>query len=187
MIAPLKTNFPARIGSLKLLGVGWLALVMTAVHAAPSATAPAPVGGIQRAVLDELNVARTAPLKYVEYLKDRRSRFKDKFFIGTPGVSVLTREGAAAVDEAIAALAKQPPLAALKFSEGLALAALDHAQDTGPKGFVSHDGPDGSDTAARIRRYGKVENVLGECQNSLNDLDFAEGASKYKSPGFVSF
>jgi hypothetical protein len=24
-------------------------------------------------------------------------------------------------------------------------------------------------------------------QNSLNDLDFAEGASKYKSPGFVSF
>lgn len=136
---------------------------MTVAHAAPEAPAPAHINEIQKAVLSELNVARTTPLKYVEYLKDRRSRFKDKFFIGTPGVRVLTREGAAAVDEAIAALAKQPPLAALKFSEGLALAALDHAQDTGPKGLVSHDGSDGSDTAARIRRYGKVENVLGEC------------------------
>ena len=161
--APLKNNFPALISPLKLLALGWLVVMAVAAPAAPDATRPAPIGGLEKAVLDELNVARTAPLKYVEYLKDRRSRFKGNSYIGTPGVRVITREGVAAVDEAIAALSKQQPLAALKFSEGLALAARDHVQDTGPKGLVSHDGSDGSDSAARISRYGKVENVSGEC------------------------
>lgn len=146
-----------------LLVGGWLGLVLAVAPAAPVATVPAPINVRQQAVLDELNLARTAPLKYVEYLKDHRSRFKGNLFIGTAGVRFKTREGVAAVDEAIAALSKQPPLAALRFSAGLALAALDHVQDTGPKGLVSHEGSDGTNSAARIRRYGEVRNFSGEC------------------------
>ena len=158
---PLPPNFPAAVTILRLLRVGWLGLVMAT--AASAASGPAPREGIQKAVFDELNLARTAPGKYVEYLKDQRSRFKGNLFIGTPGVRMMTHEGVAAVDEAIAALAKQAPVAALKFSEGLALAALDHVQDTGPKGIVSHEGTDGEMSGSRARRYGRVEHGSGEC------------------------
>ena len=161
--AILKTNCPAPIEPLKLLRVGWMGLVLTVAHAAPGAAVPVRIDPIQKAVLEELNVARTAPMKYVEYLKDRRSRFKGNVFIGTPGVRTMTREGTAAIDEAIAALSKQAPLAALTFSEGLALAALDHVRDTGPKGLISHEGSDDSNPGARVRRYGRIGIASGEC------------------------
>lgn len=145
-----------------ILRTGWLGLMMTVAQAGPN-TGAVPAEGIQKAVLDELNVARTTPMKYVEHLKDHRRAFKGKLFIGTAGVRRMTNEGVAAVDEAIAALSKQAPLPALKFSEGLALAALDHVEDTGPKGLVSHEGSDGSGSGTRIRRYGDVAGASGEC------------------------
>ena len=163
MIALLKSHIPAQINLLKFIRCGWLGLVMTVAHAAPDATAPAHINEIQKAVLNELNVARTTPLKYVEYLKDRRRGFKGKIFSAPGGIRVTTREGVVAIDDAIEALSKQPPLAALQFSEGLALAALDHVLDTGPKGLVSHDGSDGSNPFARVSRYGELEHFSGEC------------------------
>jgi len=160
---PLKSHFPARINLLTFLICGWLGLVMSLAHAAPDATTTVHISEIQKAVLNELNVARTTPMKYVEYLKDRRRGFKGKIFSAPGGIRVTTREGVAAVDEAIEALSKQAPLAALQFSEGLALAALDHVLDTGPKGLVSHDGSDDSNPVTRVSRYGELEQVSGEC------------------------
>jgi len=159
----LQSDFPTLIPPHKLLRVCWLGLVITVAHAAPNAGVPASGDAIQRAVLNELNVARTTPLKYVEYLKDQRTRFKGDVFMGTPGVRLVTHEGVAAVDEAIAALSSQTPLEPLKFSSGLALAALDHVQDSGPTGLVSHEGSDGSSSGARVRRYGQVVKGSGEC------------------------
>ena len=161
--ALLKSHFQVQTALLKFLGCGWLGLVMTVAHAAPDVPAPARISEIQKAVLNELNVARTTPLKYVEYLKDRRRGFKGKIFSAPGGIRVTTREGVVAVDDAIEALSKQAPLTALQFSEGLALAALDHVQDTGPKGLVSHDGSDGSNPFARVSRYGELERFSGEC------------------------
>lgn len=159
----LTSCFPARLGLFRLLWISWVGLVMSAVQAEPDAAVPAAIDGIQKAVLDELNIARTTPMKYVEHLKDHRRKFKGKRTYANAGVKMMTLEGVTAVDEAIAALSKQAPLAALKFSDGLAMAALDHVQDTGAKGLVSHDGADDSTPAARIRRYGKIENISGEC------------------------
>jgi len=161
MNVPLPRHFPARHSPLQLVLAGGLAFALAVT--APAASGAGPREGIQKSVLAELNVARTTPMKYVEYLKDQRSRFKGNLFIGTPGVRLMTHEGVAAVDEAIAALSKQAPLAALSFSEGLALAALDHVQDTGPKGLVSHEGSDGAMSGTRARRYGRVEHGSGEC------------------------
>ena len=58
----LKSHLPAQPALLKFLGCGWLGLVMTVAHAAPDAPAPAHINEIQKAVLNELNVARTTPL-----------------------------------------------------------------------------------------------------------------------------
>ena len=161
--ALLQSHFPALVSPLKLLRACWLGLLITVAHAAANAGGPATGDAIQKALLSELNVARTTPLKYVEYLKDQRSRFKGNDFMGTPGVRLVTHEGVAAVDEAIAELSSQAPLDPLQFSQGLALAALDHVQDSGAKGLVSHEGSDGSSSGARVRRYGQVVKGSGEC------------------------
>lgn len=151
----------------EFLLIGWLGLALTMAQAAP-AGAPAstnqvPADNLPKAVLEELNVARTTPLKYVEYLKEHRRRFSGNLFQDALGARIMTQEGVGAVDEAIKVLSKQPPLAALKFSEGLSLAALDHAQDTGPSGLTGHDGSDGSTPSIRVSRYGKWEHTTGEC------------------------
>lgn len=159
----VQSKSPTLIPPFKLLRVCWLGLLIAVAHAAPNASLPVSGDAIQRAVLNELNVARTTPMKYVEYLKDQRSRFKGDVFMGTPGVRLVTHEGVVAVDEAIAALSSQAPLDPLKFSAGLALAALDHVRDTGPTGLVSHEGSDGSSSGDRVRRYGQGVKGSGEC------------------------
>jgi len=56
-----------------------------------------------------------------------------------------TVEGEAAWIEAIAEITKAKPLKELNWSDGLALAAHDHCNDSGPKGRTGHYGSDGSD------------------------------------------
>jgi uncharacterized protein YkwD len=56
-----------------------------------------------------------------------------------------TNEGRAAWVEAIEEIRKAKPISALAWSDGLALAAHDHCNDSGPKGRTGHYGSDGSD------------------------------------------
>lgn len=147
---------------LKLLLVVLAGLASAFAEAKTNATEQVPMDKLQRAVMDELNIARTKPLKYVEYLKEHRRKFEGKIFNGPMGSKILTQEGVEAVDEAIVVLSKQKPLTALKPSEGLSLAALDHAEDTGPRGITGHDGFDGSDSERRMKRYGEWQTTYGE-------------------------
>ena len=64
-----------------------------------------------------------------------------------------TKEGKAAVREAIAFLENQPPVHPLKWHEDLAHAARDMAEMQGPTGAVGHAGPDGSTVYDRISKY----------------------------------
>ncbi|HEX5791506.1 MAG TPA: CAP domain-containing protein, partial [Luteolibacter sp.] len=78
------------------------------------------------------------------------------------GVNIVTQEGTAAVKEAIEFLKQAKPMAAMTPSEGLALAARDHVNDTGDKGLTGHKGTDGSMPQDRILRHGKVNSTCGE-------------------------
>jgi uncharacterized protein YkwD len=139
------------------------ALAVLAVLAAASGAAPADLQGLDRAVMAEINFARTQPQAYAETLQPYRAAFHGKI-VQPPGRSVLirTNEGVAAVDEAIAFLQEQAPLTPLAASSGLADAAQDQVRDQGPSGLVGHVGTDGSNPVTRIERYGAWTGVAAE-------------------------
>lgn len=74
----------------------------------------------------------------------------------------MTQEGVSAWLEAKDELTVQKKLHKLRWSDGLALAAQDHCEDTGSKGVVSHDGTDGSKVWDRMERYGDPQGTMGE-------------------------
>ena len=117
----------------------------------------------EQAVLAELNLARTKPKEYVNFLEDYRKKFRDdKTVVIAKRVTMKRKEGVKAVDEAIAFLKKARPLRPLEPSEGLTQAARDHVEDTGPKGVTGHSGTDGSKSEQRMNRYGKWLRACGE-------------------------
>jgi uncharacterized protein YkwD len=117
-----------------------MALVPGVADAAPS----------DRAVLAAINHARMYPRDLADELRDYRDAFDGS--VGPDGV--MTREGVAAVDEAIAFLDRQKPLPPLAWGEVLAAAAQDHADDEGRSGMVGHVSRDGASPGERVRRHG---------------------------------
>src|SRR5450755_82206 len=69
-------------------------------------------------VLEQINLARVSPRQYAETLAQRMR-------------GVRTREGARAVEEAIAFLRHAAPLPPLGYSEGMASSASRHVEDQG--------------------------------------------------------
>lgn len=127
----------------------------------PAATAPGPAPTLEAAdatfqaeVVAELNAARTDPAAYAGKMRIMRAWFNGDRLERPGEVPILTREGVAAVDEAIAFLERQTPLPAVARSSGLDRAAAAHAADQARTGAVGHDGGDGSTPAARMRREG---------------------------------
>jgi uncharacterized protein YkwD len=134
----------------RMLGLfgGALGLAILAL-ADPAAAA------IEQDILAELNLARTQPAQYAGKLRAFRALFQGKNY-RKPGSNMLmvTQEGVAAVDEAIAFLERQAPLQALAANPLIAAAAADHVADIGPKGLTQHDGSDGSKPWDRVNRRG---------------------------------
>lgn len=117
---------------------------------------------LARDVLAQMNAARTDPRGYAEHLREFRSRFRGRNYT-VPGsrTQIVTREGTAAVDEAVRFLRLQRPLAPLAWSEGLARAAAEHAAVQGRKGDTGH-GEGYGGMRARIERQGTWKRVIGE-------------------------
>jgi hypothetical protein len=105
--------------------------------------APAMAGQLDRAVLDEINFARTHPAQYANLLREARG--KDDGY-GAPDPDCL--------DEAIAFMDAQPPLPPLEPDTALAASAAVHTADQGPRGVTGHNGADGSTPFQRIHRQG---------------------------------
>jgi len=146
---------------IRIPGLLLLALLAgcAAVPAAPptraGADAPEATAVPRADIIAELNAARTDPAAYAAKARALRALFRDDR-IERPGeTALLTREGPAAVDEAIAFLERQPPLPVLRDHPGLGRAAGDHAADQGRSGAVAHTGDDGSSPSDRMRRYGR--------------------------------
>lgn len=122
-------------------------------------TQPAP---IDRDVLAELNRVRSDPAAYAAEL-ERLVPFYSGRVLRLPGRDALsTREGAAALEEAVLALRQASAGRTLLLEDGLCRAARDHARDLGLTGARSHESSDGADLAARIGRYGRVGERAGE-------------------------
>ncbi len=116
----------------------------------------------ERAVLQEMNRARTTPRAYARELEKLIPYFAGDL-LKLPGkVPVRTVEGLTAVKEAIDFLKKVNPVGALIYSEGLSRAARDHVKDQGKSGETGHIGSDGSEPYQRMERYGNWLAVSGE-------------------------
>jgi uncharacterized protein YkwD len=111
------------------------------------------------AVLDEIDLARTDPRAYAARLREWRSWFVGDV-VRRPGLpGLVTVEGPAAVDEAIAFLEAQAPLPGLARDVDLDRAAADHARDQGRTGETGHVGSDGSTLGTRVRRHGAARGM----------------------------
>jgi len=124
--------------------------------------APDYLSRLEWEVVRELNLARDDPVAYAEYVRAHRKRHRGDGVFDTKRGPIQSKEGVAAVDEAIAYLEKAKSLSPLKPSKGLSLAADDHVKDTGPKGIVGHGGSDKSTAQQRCCRGGRWLKTVGE-------------------------
>lgn len=119
--------------------------------------------GLNRQVLAEINLARSQPRAYAGYIREFRKLFKGRYYL-LPGSTtrMQTSEGVAAVDEAIRFLSRQKPLPPLAWSDGLAAAATELAEEQGSSGGTGHTGRQSHGIQERIERHGKWERTIAE-------------------------
>jgi uncharacterized protein YkwD len=119
---------------------------------------------LARQVLAEINLARTEPGKYAEFLREFRSHYDGKIY-RLPGAdtNIKTHEGIAALDQAIEFLSRQRPLRKLDWSRGLAAAAAELVREQSKSGATGHIGEQAGKMQERIERHGTVlQGVIGE-------------------------
>lgn len=146
-----------------------LALLLVLLAFAGAATAQT---ALDRAILDELNLARQNPKQYAKLLEERLQYYSGREYNEPGEITMITNEGASAVREAIRVLERMQPLPPFEMNNLLYKAARDHVNDIGPKGLVSHSGSDGSNMAQRIERYGNWNGYIGE------NIDFGSDTAR---------
>ena len=78
------------------------------------------------------NRLRTEPTYFISFLEDRLKYFDDRNILWLPGKpGLMTREGPAAVQEAIEFLASAETLPEYSWRSGMARACEDHVEDMG--------------------------------------------------------
>lgn len=126
----------------------------------------------ERQLVAALSEVRADPHGLAARLEKRREHYKGKdYYPPERGgkVAVATKEGTAAVDEAVAFLKALAPSTGLaEPDDDIALRALrlacdDHLNDRGTLGQIGHEGSDGSHSQERIMRYGSWSGACGEC------------------------
>jgi uncharacterized protein YkwD len=117
---------------------------------------------LEKAVVNEINLARTSPREYLSLLGQFKKYYEGKL-LKLPGETpILTREGTGAVAEAIRSLRSRKPVSPLSPSRGMSSGAKDHIRDLRTSGASQHKGSDGSQAWDRVNRYGTWERMIGE-------------------------
>jgi len=117
---------------------------------------------LEKAVVNEMNLARTSPKEYLSLLEQFKKYYDGKL-LKLPGETpILTKEGTSAVVEAIRSLRSQKPVSPLSPSKGMTLGAKDHIRDLRTSGASQHKGSDGSESWDRVNRYGTWQKIIGE-------------------------
>jgi len=128
---------------------------------------------IERDVFDMMNKVRANPRILIEDLRKMLEFFQGNTFKDPVSrINIITNEGPAAVQEAIAFLQTCAPAPPVQLSKGLTQAGRDHCYDIGPKGDVSHTGSDGSTMSERMERYGQWNRAIAE------NISFSEKTGK---------
>jgi uncharacterized protein YkwD len=113
------------------------------------------------AVIREMNLARQNPALYATFVQELRGRMSGNVLVLPGHTRIRTKEGTAALDEAIQFLRRAQPQAPLTLSPGMCRAAADHCADQAAGGF-GHEGRDRSHAGDRIARYGTFSGGWGE-------------------------
>ncbi len=114
-------------------------------------------------ILTEINIARTNPEFYISLMENMKQYFDGNLYRDPNNTVLMTKEGVAAVDEAISDLKKYGAKGALSISKGISKGCMEHVKDMGPKGLLGHTGSDGSSPGDRMNRFGKWSKSYGEC------------------------
>lgn len=127
----------------------------------PALAAPL-VSTLEQATIDEINLARANPTSYIKYLEEFKQYFHGKEIRYPDGFVLVSNEGVAPLDEAIAFMRSLKPAPPLKLKPGMVFAAKDHLNDLVKTGRSGHKGSDGSTVSDRLNRYGTWAESLGE-------------------------
>jgi uncharacterized protein YkwD len=117
---------------------------------------------LEKAVLEEMNLARTDPVRYATYLEAWRNYYNGKRFKQPGTAPVDTAEGISALEEAIKYLRSSKPLPPLQVSKGMCLGAKDQSFDQSQASAISHQGKDKSFSWNRVARYGEWKAPVSE-------------------------
>jgi len=110
---------------------------------------------IEKDVVLEMNKVRTDPKKYAQLYIQPRLKYYNGNRYSEPGqITLVTQEGASAVNACISALNRANGVGALTPERGLSLAAKDHVTDQSRTGQLGHNGSDRSTPETRMKRYG---------------------------------
>lgn len=121
------------------------------------------LSSFEKEIILEINKLRTNPERYAEdYIAPLSKRYKGRLLYYPGDQPLLTKEGAKALYECVRDLKHQQPLSLVYPSDGLTLAARDHANDQSETGRTGHQGSDRSNMRDRIERYGKWERRIAE-------------------------
>jgi len=114
-------------------------------------------------VYSELNEVRSSPKDFAEKMQSYLNQYKANNAKHRKGaVPIMTREGPAAVQEAIQVLQETDELSRLEWSDGLRKAAQDHCNDTGSTGIVGHIGSRENTLQDRLEEFGKWNDCIAE-------------------------
>src|SRR5438876_4867379 len=86
-------------------------------------------GSSAHAVIREMNLARQTPALYATFIQELRSKMSGNVLVLPGHTRIRTKEGTAALDEAIQFLRTAQPQAPLTLSPGMCRAAADHCAD----------------------------------------------------------
>lgn len=130
--------------------------------ATPVTAAPPPIlpASFENAVFVEINRARERPTEVAQALRRYRTTLRGRIAYA-PGrdEGMVTKEGAVAVDEAIAYLDRQPSLAPLAPSTLLGRSARTLMAEQARTGSIGHRTQDGRSPGARVRAAGGGDHV----------------------------
>ncbi len=140
-----------------------LAAIFTVAGAHAQKEAPVQaeyLSDLENAIVAEINLARSDPKAYSVFLEELLPYYHGKNFKHPEEeMTLITREGKAAVEEAIAFLRSAEPLPLLTPSRGMSQAAKDHVNDNGKNGST---GSDDSQPWDRVNRHGTWGGTIAE-------------------------